>query len=286
MTDTKLTEERVEELRKWLSGDVANWTTGIPDEQSMVAALLRLLDQHKPAPSLMDLRGIAPDITGDLSSEEFVRRIREGWTPPQAFAPATPAPDAALPDAERAEMVDYLDVWWSRFHDVMIGENDCRLPQYQYPGNKCWGAYNAIRSLILSAPAPRKCDKCPFGSTLKEYEEDDLESDAQAEPTSGEPIQIVFDGPPEHEAGRFVEVEQGGKSINFGEWKHRDDGFWVLELPLILSAPAPRKVVSREWVEKTAREVVHLGGRLLDEEVDYLSSRLRDLGLEIGPEAK
>lgn len=46
-----------------------------------------------------------------------------------------------------------------------------------------------------------------------------------------EPIQIVFDGPPEHVAGRFVEVEQGGKGINFGEWKHRDDGYWVLEFP-------------------------------------------------------
>jgi len=34
------------------------------------------------APTLSDLRGIAPDATGDLSSEEFVRRIRQGWTPP------------------------------------------------------------------------------------------------------------------------------------------------------------------------------------------------------------
>ena len=46
-----------------------------------------------------------------------------------------------------------------------------------------------------------------------------------------EPVQIVFDGPPSHHAGRFVEVEQGGKSIKFGEWKEREDGFWVLELP-------------------------------------------------------
>lgn len=42
-------------------------------------------------------------------------------------------------------------------------------------------------------------------------------------------IDIVFDGPPGPDAGRFVEVENGERrSINFGEWIHRDDGYWVL----------------------------------------------------------
>lgn len=45
-------------------------------------------------------------------------------------------------------------------------------------------------------------------------------------------IQIVFDGPPGPESGRFVEVEQGGESIAFGDWIQREDGYWVLELPL------------------------------------------------------
>ena len=32
-------------------------------------------------------------------------------------------------------------------------------------------------------------------------------------------IDIVFDGPPNHEGGRFVEVENSdGQSINAGEW--------------------------------------------------------------------
>lgn len=45
-------------------------------------------------------------------------------------------------------------------------------------------------------------------------------------------IDIVFDGPPGHESGRFVEVEdEGGKSINAGEWIKRADGFWVLRIP-------------------------------------------------------
>lgn len=42
-------------------------------------------------------------------------------------------------------------------------------------------------------------------------------------------IDIVFDGPPGPEFGRFVEVESPpGRSIRFGEWVKRDDGFWVL----------------------------------------------------------
>lgn len=46
-----------------------------------------------------------------------------------------------------------------------------------------------------------------------------------------EKIQIVFDGPPSHESGRFIEVEDAnGKSISVGEWVHRPDGYWALVL--------------------------------------------------------
>jgi hypothetical protein len=44
-------------------------------------------------------------------------------------------------------------------------------------------------------------------------------------------IDIVFDGPPGHEAGRFVEIEdEEGRGIRFGEWNKRDDGYWVLRI--------------------------------------------------------
>lgn len=45
-------------------------------------------------------------------------------------------------------------------------------------------------------------------------------------------VDIVFDGPPGPEAGRFVEVEdtESRKSVNFGEWIERDDGYWVLRV--------------------------------------------------------
>jgi len=45
-------------------------------------------------------------------------------------------------------------------------------------------------------------------------------------------IDIVFDGPPEHEAGRFVEVENPeGRSVRVGKWIKRENGWWSLRLP-------------------------------------------------------
>ena len=44
-------------------------------------------------------------------------------------------------------------------------------------------------------------------------------------------IRILFDGPPSHESGRFVEVEnEKGESIKLGEWV-QDGEYWVLQFP-------------------------------------------------------
>lgn len=44
-------------------------------------------------------------------------------------------------------------------------------------------------------------------------------------------IDIVFDGPPGHQAPRFVEVEDAqGSSISVGHWVRRADGHWVLRI--------------------------------------------------------
>ncbi|MCY4262539.1 MAG: hypothetical protein OXC97_04395 [Candidatus Dadabacteria bacterium] len=45
--------------------------------RSIKVASIELLPEDDDLPSLGDLRGIAPDITGDLSSEEFVRNLRD-----------------------------------------------------------------------------------------------------------------------------------------------------------------------------------------------------------------
>lgn len=45
-------------------------------------------------------------------------------------------------------------------------------------------------------------------------------------------IHIVFDGPPEQEGGRFVEVETpDGRSISVGEWIQKGD-YWHLVIPM------------------------------------------------------
>lgn len=44
-------------------------------------------------------------------------------------------------------------------------------------------------------------------------------------------INIIFDGPPSHVSGRFIEVEDdSGQSISVGEWVERDDGYWALRI--------------------------------------------------------
>lgn len=44
-------------------------------------------------------------------------------------------------------------------------------------------------------------------------------------------IDVVFDGPPSHESGRFVEVENNsGKSVAVGEWIDRGNGLWALRI--------------------------------------------------------
>lgn len=44
---------------------------------------------------------------------------------------------------------------------------------------------------------------------------------------------VVFDGPPSHESGRFIEVEDGhghglGPSQCGADWRQREDGYWEL----------------------------------------------------------
>ena len=43
-------------------------------------------------------------------------------------------------------------------------------------------------------------------------------------------IDVVFDGPPSHESGRFIEVEKpSGQSVKCGEWIQRGE-YWVLRI--------------------------------------------------------
>lgn len=53
-------------------------------------------------------------------------------------------------------------------------------------------------------------------------------------------IDIVFDGPPGPEPGRFVEVEtMEGASIRVGRWIDRGNGLWALRLTAVVRTDAP-----------------------------------------------
>jgi len=45
-------------------------------------------------------------------------------------------------------------------------------------------------------------------------------------------VNIIFDGPPGHKAGRLVEVEdfETGKSVGVGHWWPQGNGLWALTL--------------------------------------------------------
>lgn len=57
-------------------------------------------------------------------------------------------------------------------------------------------------------------------------------------------INVVFDGTPAPEGGRFVEVEtDDGHSISIGQWLERSDGNWALRIGNV-PIPSP-DVISR-----------------------------------------
>lgn len=44
-------------------------------------------------------------------------------------------------------------------------------------------------------------------------------------------INIIFDGPPAHKSGRFIEIETDkGESLKIGEWIDKGDGLWALRI--------------------------------------------------------
>jgi hypothetical protein len=68
---------------------------------------------------------------------------------------------------------------------------------------------------------------------------------------------VVFDGPPSHDSGRFVEVEdEQGRSFNAGEWIDRGNGLWALR---INRAALPAEKVAQagpEWIAKLRQELM------------------------------
>jgi hypothetical protein len=52
-------------------------------------------------------------------------------------------------------------------------------------------------------------------------------------------VDIVFNGAPGPDSGRFIEVEDmAGRSVRVGDWVQRDDGYWALRLTIASSEEA------------------------------------------------
>ena len=85
---------------------------------------------------------------------------------------------------------------------------------------QCSMALNKINDLALDAiRAAPDAGKAP------------TDSDPQPDAEGKGAINIVFDGPPGPEAGRFVEVEDDdGHGIKVGEWIQRENGCWNLHI--------------------------------------------------------
>ncbi len=91
-----------------------------------------------------------------------------------------------------------------------------------------------------------------------------LAGSGTADAHKGQPINIVFDGPPGPEAGRFVDSEtDDGKGIRVGEWIERPDGTWALRITNFIgiqepTIPTARRVLIEAFVDDPGFRDVYL----------------------------
>jgi hypothetical protein len=76
----------------------------------------------------------------------------------------------------------------------------------------------------------------------------------RTQPSAGEGnLHIIFDGPPSHESGRFVEVENdAGASVRAGEWVERPDGLCDLVIPRATPPDQSKRVERLEAFDECA----------------------------------
>ena len=85
-------------------------------------------------------------------------------------------------------------------------------------------------------------------------------------------VNIIFDGPPGPESGRFIESEtDSGEGVNTGEWIERLDGTWALRI----AVPSEAKI--RRDALRQVREVVT--GLAADAQHGYISPAIAFYGI-------
>ena len=69
-------------------------------------------------------------------------------------------------------------------------------------------------------------------------------------------INIILDDAPDHESGRFVEVEDDdGRSISIGEWTERDDGYWGLRIEMDSERLRSENLAANKRIEELEAEI-------------------------------
>ena len=90
-----------------------------------------------------------------------------------------------------------------------------------------------VRELEAALAAVHLCDCNPVARAAL------AAVSAEKRPTVSSYVDIVFDGPPGPESGRFVEVEDAnGRGFRLGEWVERSDGLWALRIPNLTAREA------------------------------------------------
>lgn len=111
----------------------------------------------------------------------------------------------------------------------------CGMPRSpQQKANDAWAALGKRMGFdsMTVEPLPSKGDRYFMAEPIDPEEVPAIEKEPEAEKPAQGFIDIVFDGPPAHESGRFIEVEdENGCGTNVGEWVERPDGFWALRIP-------------------------------------------------------
>lgn len=181
----------------------------------------------------------APDLVGAFCESQGFAEPRDGWAdrlkpypvdvpddeepdPPQLVNTEEPTNPAPWPDPT-PEMLDRpaFQAIWS-----VIKGWDVNVPDV-YAGY-CGATGNHVRAILDALGVDGLELRGPQGTKY---------------------LDVVFDGPPGPEAGRFVEVEDDqGKSRDVGNWTKRDGVYWALRLPVTDTTRADRLELIAHYV--------------------------------------
>lgn len=148
---------------------------------------------------------------------------------------------AAIPSADgstfEADPPDAIIDAAIRFIKSLTASGYLKTPaaqkEYYWKCNCCHGGFKSTKENRTDDGTGNGGAKCPYCKADGQYTYRQHQDTA---PALNGFVDIVFDKFPDHDGAKFIEVENSeGKSICFGEWVKRPDGYAALRI----SSPAP-----------------------------------------------